>query len=97
MNREKIKIVGIIVLVLSMVLGTFVGNVYFNIPMEAFPYIFSLAAMMLVGIGKIFFKSDQKPLPKPSKENILRSSIAGCAGLSGLCSNYGNRSRTPYN
>jgi hypothetical protein len=84
MNKENLKIVGITVLVLSMVAGTFIGNVYFNIPMERFPYIFSLASMVLVGIGRMFSKGDQKPPPEPSKENVLRSKVAGCAGLSGL-------------
>jgi hypothetical protein len=67
-----------------MVAGTFVGNVYFNIPMERFPYIFSFASVVLVGIGRVFSKGDQKQLPEPSKENVLRSKVAGCAGLSGL-------------
>lgn len=84
MNKEKLKIVGIIVLVLSMGAGTFVGNVYFNIPMERFPYIFSIASVILVGTGRVFSKGDQEPLPEPSKENILRSKVAGCAGVSGL-------------
>lgn len=84
MNKVKLKIIGIIVLVLSMVAGTFVGNIYFNVPMERFAYIFSLASVILVGIGKVFSKGDQKPLPEPSKEYVLRSKVAGCAGLSGL-------------
>ena len=84
MNKEKLKIVGIVALVLLMVAGTFVGNIYFNIPMQAFPYIFSLAAMILVGFGKMFSKGEQKPLPKPTKENVLRSKLAVSAGLSGL-------------
>lgn len=83
MNKEKLKIVGIIVLVLSMVAGIYVGNVYFNIPMEC-PYIFSLASVILVGIGRVFSKGDKKQLPEPLKENVLRSKVAGSAGLSGL-------------
>jgi len=84
MNNEKLKIVGLIALVLLLVVGTFVGNIYFNIPMEAFPYIFSLAAMILVGIGRVFSKGEEKPLPKPTKENILRSKLAVSAALTGL-------------
>jgi FtsH-binding integral membrane protein len=84
MNKEKLKILGIIFLVLALVIGTFVGNVYFNIPMEYFPYIFSITAMVWVGISKVFSKGDQKPPPEPSKEYVLRSKVAGCAGLSGL-------------
>lgn len=84
MTQEKSKIFDIIVLVLLLVLGTFVGNVYFNVRMEAFPYIFSIASMVVIGVGKVFSKGDQKPFAEPTKENILRSKIAGCAGLSGL-------------
>lgn len=84
MNNEKLKIVGLIALVLLLVAVTFVGNIYFNIPMEAFPYIFSLAAMILVGIGRVFSKGEEKPLPKPTKENILRSKLAVSAALTGL-------------
>jgi len=89
MNKENLKIVGIIALVLLFVGGTFVGYVYFNIPMEAFPYIFSLAAMILVGVGRVFSKGEQKPLPKPTKENILRSKLAVSSGLSGLAVIFG--------
>lgn len=89
MNKEKLKIVGLIALVLLLVAGTFVGNIYFNIPMEAFPYIFSLAAMILVGIGRVFSKGEEKPLPKPTHENILRSKLAVSAGIAGLAVIFG--------
>ena len=89
MTKEKLKIVGIVALVLLMVAGTFVGNIYFNVPMQAFPYIFSLAAMILIGFGKIFSKGEQKPHPKPTKENTLRAKLAGSAGISGLAVIFG--------
>jgi hypothetical protein len=84
MNKENFNFFLSALFIASLVAVTFVGNVYYNISMQVFIYGFSIASMILVGIGRVFFKGDQKALPEPTKENKLRASIAGCAALSGL-------------
>lgn len=82
MKKETKIIIWLILLGVLLLSGIFVGNVYFNIPMEAFPPILTLVSLILVGIDRIFFKKKREPLPEPSNENKLRGTLALYAGLS---------------
>lgn len=82
MKKETKILIWIALLVVLLVSGVFVGNVYFNIPMEAFPPVLTLVSLVGVGIDRIFFKNKREPLPEPSKENKLRGTLALYAGLS---------------
>lgn len=82
MKKETKILMWIALLVVLLVSGIFVGNVYFNIPMGAFPPVLTLVSLIGVGIDRIFFKNKREPLPELSTENKLRGTLALYAGLS---------------
>ena len=82
MKKETKTIIWIILLIVLLVCGVFVGNIYFNIPMGTFPPILTVLSLILVGIDRLFFKRKREPLPEPTKEIKLRGTLAAYAGLS---------------
>ena len=69
MKKETKAIIWITLLIVFILGGVFIGNVYFNIPMGTFPPILTVLSLVLVGIDRIFFKRKREPLPEPTKEN----------------------------
>lgn len=82
MKKETKTIIWITILIVFLLGGMFVGNVYFNIPMGVFPHILTVLSLFLLGIDRIFFKRKRGPLPEPTKENKLKGTLAAYAGLS---------------
>jgi MFS family permease len=82
MKKESKTIIWITLLIALLICGVFVGNIYFNIPMGAFPPILTLLSLILVGIDRLFFKRKREPIPEPTKENKLRGTLAAYAGVS---------------
>lgn len=82
MKKETKTIIWITLLILLLISGVFVGNIYFNIPMGAFPPILTILSLIIVGIDRLFFKRKREPLEEPSKENKLRGTLAAYGGLS---------------
>jgi len=82
MTKETKIIIWLILLGVLLLSGVFVSNVYYNIPMGAFPPILTVVSLILVGIDRIFFKKKREPPPEPTKENKLRGTLALYAGLS---------------
>ena len=84
MKNETKGAIWITSLIVLLVGGVFVGGVYFNIPVGAFPPILTILSLILIGVDRIFFKKkrDLGPLPEPSKETKLRVALAAYAGLS---------------
>jgi hypothetical protein len=80
MTKEKCKVIIFVALVVTVVFGI----IFSNIPMVSIRLILPLVSIVFIGLGKILFKGDQKPRPEPTKENILRASLAGYGGLSAL-------------
>lgn len=84
MTQKTSTFIGFSLFTILSVAGVFIGHVYFNIPMGAFPPFFGLLGLILVGIKRIFFKRELNPPPEPTNKDKLRSSLALCAGLSAL-------------
>ena len=82
MTQKTSTFIGFSLLTILSVAGVFIGHVYFNIPMGAFPPFFGLLGLILVGIKRIFFKRELNPPPEPTNKDKLRASLALCAGLS---------------
>lgn len=89
MKKETKTIIWITLFIVLLVSGVFVGNIYFNIPMGAFPPILTILSLILVGIDRFFFKRKREPIEEPSKENKLRGTLAAYAGLSLLAIIFG--------
>jgi hypothetical protein len=81
MNKQTILTIWIVLLIILLLGGVFIGAVYYNIPMGAFPPILTALSMIFLGIDRIFFKKKRESIPVPTKELKLRASIAKCAGL----------------
>lgn len=72
MNKETLKLMLIALFIASLVAITFVGNVYYNISIQVFIYGFSIASMILIGIGRILFKKDKNSSSEQKSPNEVR-------------------------
>jgi hypothetical protein len=84
MTQKTYTFIAISIYVFALVAATFVGTVYYNVPMGVFPPLFSLLALILVGLNRIVNKGKQQPPPEHTKEDKLRSSLALNAGVTAI-------------
>ena len=82
--RERYNLFVFVVFLTVLVGGTIVGGVFYNIGISIVTTISYGLAVILLGVGKLLFKEEPRPLPPPSKENILRSYLAVYAVILGI-------------